>query len=69
MNICFDPHRPRFLPLRPSSSGSGLGIPSVSTELLRVVKFSVLGIFELLNFWQILSTAACKPVAYKKNRV
>ena len=38
-------------------------------KLLRVVKFSVLGIFELLNFWQNLSTVAYKPVAYKKNRV
>ena len=32
----------------------------------RVVKFSVLRIFELLNFWQHLSTVAYKPVAYKK---
>ena len=30
-----------------------------------VVKFSVLGILELLNFWQSLSTVAYKPVAYK----
>ena len=39
---------------------------SISTELLRVVKFLVLGIFELLNFWQNLSTVVYKPVAYKK---
>ena len=34
------------------------------------VKFSVLGIFELLNFWQNLSTVAYKSVAdIKKNCV
>ena len=43
----------------------------VSTELLkekllRVVIFPVLGIFQLLNFWQNLSTVAYKAVAYKK---
>ena len=32
-----------------------------------VVKFSVLHILELLNFWQHLSTVAYKPVAYKNN--
>ena len=35
-------------------------------ELLRLVTFSVLGIFQLLNFWQNLSTVAYKAVAYKK---
>ena len=44
-------------------------MPSVSTELLRVVKFSVLGIFELLNFCQNLSTVAYKPVVYNKKMV
>ena len=46
----------------------------VSTEflkekLLRVVIFPVLGIFQLLNFWQNLSTVAYKAVAYKKINV
>ena len=49
-------------------------MPRVSTELLkeellRLVTFPVLGIFQLLNFWQNLSTVAYKAVAYKKNRV
>ena len=38
-------------------------------ELLRLVKFPVLAIFQLLNFWQNLTTVAYKAVAYKKNRV
>ena len=37
--------------------------------LLRVIKFSVLGIFELLKFWQNLSTVAYKAVAYNKKIV
>ena len=46
-------------------------MPRVSTELLkeellRLVTFPVLGIFQLLNFWQNLSTVAYKAVAYKK---
>ena len=48
-------------------------MPSLITELLkeellRFVTFPVLVIFQLLNFWQNLSTVAYKAVAYK-NRV
>ena len=35
-------------------------------ELLRLVIFSVVSIFQLLNFWQNLSILAYKAVAYKK---
>ena len=42
-------------------------MPSFSKEeLLRLVTFSVLGIFQLLNFRLNLSTVAYKAVAYKK---
>ena len=42
-------------------------MPSVSKEeLLRLVTFSVLAIFQLLNFRENLSTVAYKAVAYKK---
>ena len=40
-----------------------------SSKLLRVVKFSVMGISELLNVWQNLSTVAYKPVAFFKKIV
>ena len=48
-------------------------MPRVSTELLkeellRLVTFPVLGIFQLLNFWQNLSTVAYKKMCIEPSK-